>query len=454
MPDFLDFVFPFGESEKARDFHFSGFRAESQFSKNPSGEQALAVPSLGRSGRQFQMCFNLRSVEQTYYDMKRRPWSIRQTAIYHSFDVETGRTVWIFIKGNDVIRGRIQSAVNDIAKIENNDIASFDTLTAAFGSSLNVHTMLCEWARENWRWYINFLEGVFQDTTRSSLHASVDAESRPAYETFDAPSRSRTAPAPMKRQRTVSSVVRSPFNRFKRTFSMKVPSSSPGTESNPIQLQSVPTANTFGLSGEKEFSFNKLQSVQNLEEKATETILVLKTNMDVLGELRKCYMRFQESENWPDELRGQAKDRLIRFANRVSDAISGLGMEKSRLETLLSHISNRKMLVSMEEPNRFPRLTESKLTGILEHQNVKMNMEIAQKAQMSAEKAQVSADNMEIMTGQMQRIAEKTERETVSMRIVTYVTLFFLPGTFVSVSNYSSNTGADNLGTDSLTDGL
>lgn len=41
---------------------------------------------------------------------------------------------------------------------------------------------------------------------------------------------------------------------------------------------------------------------------------------------------------------------------------------------------------------------------------------------------------MENMTRQMHKIAVKTEKETVSMRIITLVTLFFLPGTFVSVS--------------------
>ena len=55
-----------------------------------------------------------------------------------------------------------------------------------------------------------------------------------------------------------------------------------------------------------------------------------------------------------------------------------------------------------------------------------------------AEKAQMSAEKMEALTEQMNDIAIKTERETVSMRIVTIVTLFFLPGTFVSVSNAES----------------
>jgi hypothetical protein len=33
----------------------------------------------------------------------------------------------------------------------------------------------------------------------------------------------------------------------------------------------------------------------------------------------------------------------------------------------------------------------------------------------------------------MEDIAKRTEKETISMRIITVVALFFLPGTFVSV---------------------
>lgn len=41
---------------------------------------------------------------------------------------------------------------------------------------------------------------------------------------------------------------------------------------------------------------------------------------------------------------------------------------------------------------------------------------------------------MEDMTSHMQDIADRTEKETVSMRIITLVTMFFLPATFISVS--------------------
>jgi len=51
-----------------------------------------------------------------------------------------------------------------------------------------------------------------------------------------------------------------------------------------------------------------------------------------------------------------------------------------------------------------------------------------------AEEAQASTKHMEAMTEEMNALTHKTKQETVSMRIITLVTLFFLPGTFISVS--------------------
>ena len=40
------------------------------------------------------------------------------------------------------------------------------------------------------------------------------------------------------------------------------------------------------------------------------------------------------------------------------------------------------------------------------------------------------------MTEDMNDIARKTKVETVSMKVITLVTLFFLPGTFISVGRF------------------
>ena len=50
-----------------------------------------------------------------------------------------------------------------------------------------------------------------------------------------------------------------------------------------------------------------------------------------------------------------------------------------------------------------------------------------------AEKSHDCAQKMEGMTLKMQGIAEKTLIDTASMKTITTVTLFFLPGTFISV---------------------
>jgi len=48
------------------------------------------------------------------------------------------------------------------------------------------------------------------------------------------------------------------------------------------------------------------------------------------------------------------------------------------------------------------------------------------------ERTQASADAMQTLTEDMQWIALKTQDDTVSMKVITLVTLFFLPGTFMS----------------------
>lgn len=58
------------------------------------------------------MCYSLKSVEKVDdedLDEAQKPWSARQIATYHSFDVDTGVALWIFVKGNDEIQDRIMS---------------------------------------------------------------------------------------------------------------------------------------------------------------------------------------------------------------------------------------------------------------------------------------------------------------------------------------------------------
>lgn len=54
-----------------------------------------------------------------------------------------------------------------------------------------------------------------------------------------------------------------------------------------------------------------------------------------------------------------------------------------------------------------------------------------------AKEAQNSTRNMEKMTQNMQTVANRTQQEAISMRVITLVTLFFLPATSIAVSSPS-----------------
>lgn len=78
--------------------------------------------------------------------------------------------------------------------------------------------------------------------------------------------------------------------------------------------------------------------------------------------------------------------------------------------------------------------------GILQFLNMEINKLFAVNALQSGQRVEemtkdmhMSTIEMESMTKSMKEVAEKTEKQTTSMHIVTLVTLFFLPGTFVAV---------------------
>ena len=91
-----------------------------------------------------------------------------------------------------------------------------------------------------------------------------------------------------------------------------------------------------------------------------------------------------------------------------------------RLETLLRLLEDRKTLVNhIMKVKKSAKLKKDQLHSILDYQNTQAN--------------RYSTKSMSTMTEDMNDIARKTKIETVSMKVITLVTLFFLPGTFISV---------------------
>ena len=157
MPAYLDFMLVFGAQSDAKDLRFSGFREQIRLKTPPI---AHSIPALGRSGRLYQLCYNLKGVQlkkQSNEDIKLDEWSIRQAAIYHQFDVEYGTTLWIVTKGGGDILDRYKELTGPNGRPEDR---TFGSLESCFRSSLSTHLLLSHWSTEEWRWYIRWLEEV------------------------------------------------------------------------------------------------------------------------------------------------------------------------------------------------------------------------------------------------------------------------------------------------------
>lgn len=159
MPDYLDFIFVFGEQEEATDLNFSSFREQVNIK---SSHTALGVEALGRSGRQYQICYNLKGVALKQHPTDNK-FSIRPAAFYHRFDVKNGNTLWIVTKGGVDLDNLFAEFTGPDARIEDK---SFETPVECFRSSLSAHLLFCHWSTDDWRGYIKWLESVVDAKVR------------------------------------------------------------------------------------------------------------------------------------------------------------------------------------------------------------------------------------------------------------------------------------------------
>ncbi|KAL8840888.1 MAG: hypothetical protein Q9170_001152 [Blastenia crenularia] len=395
MPEFVDFLLTFGYRRHAEDFYVSGFRQRTRLadlSTHDSGNREV--------NRQFELCYSLKSVEPSDTDV----WSIRNCAVYHTFDLGKVRTHWVFVKGNHLIKRRIESMTEDTGSLGTSRFGSMDQ---AFETSLKTHLVLCEWSTELWRWYINSLEEKFRITTERAFSAPINVtklEMRPNAHTQVAEKRSRFAL----------------FSRTKTGLVAKSPP--PRTYTNPETgvsqpLPPIDDEDEDGDDGQKEpmesddngpdkeirnFSFGKIRKSHWITAKANESILILRQNVLVLRQLKDYYVTITKRKAFPAKVIESCEDALDDFRLRLDGFENDMQTQILRLETLLNLVEDRNRL----------------LHGVLDYQNTRANKD--------------STQSMVRMTEDMNDIARKTKIETVSMKAITLVTLCFLPGTFIS----------------------
>ncbi|KAF2752496.1 hypothetical protein EJ05DRAFT_320674 [Pseudovirgaria hyperparasitica] len=162
MPAYLDFILAFGLKYEPDDLKFSAFMEQTTLSA-PRGP---VTTELGRSGRQFQLCYNLRTAIKKSEENglgNHQEWSIQPAAIHHQFDVIEGTTLWIVTKGGRDLYHRYKDF--SASSVRPGGLA-FTSPEECLRSSLSTHLMFCRWATEGWRWFLKWLEMTVEEETQ------------------------------------------------------------------------------------------------------------------------------------------------------------------------------------------------------------------------------------------------------------------------------------------------
>lgn len=432
MPSFLDFVLTFKNRTQQPVGH-ALFRSENYLDKD---SPAFSLPEIGRSGVSIQHAFNLLSVERSCDPNEKNQWPLRQVAIYHSFDVRNGRSVWISLKGNSLIAQRIWLATKKHRCLKATAITAPGS---SFKASLQVHMMIMEWCTENWAEYIDRLEEELSPSFAAPKVMPVEdaTSSKQMANTF---SRGSTFQSNMSRQNTFenqsqnqsqsSSPPVSPKQRttFRRSSSdiMSMFRRVSGSRSRPskifpdddIEAAAGTIAEEVGESDgmnlaelEKEISFQGFQRLSLLGDEMEQGILVLDQNKGVLKAIEEHYRSIIDSFAFKTYLKSDSCDAdVANFFRRIHSIDRDLDIHSSRLKALSRALENNKLMFS----------------AMLQYKSEKTS-------EFFAKSAMSSSDRMEEMTNKMHKIAVRTEQETVSMHVITIFTLIFLPGTFIAV---------------------
>jgi hypothetical protein len=314
MPSFLDFVFTFRNTE------------------NPLSTAMFRFEDRTETPSRLQHAFNIMAPE------KERPessnWFIRQTAVYHSFNVTQGKSLWIIVKGNRVIRDRITSsspsASNKTQKQQQ------------FEFALQTHLLILEWCTENWALYLDDLEERARKHAAAIKLAPVETLARkpplltPAPFRGPLPRRSSTGAGPQ--PIGIRGKIRSNLSRISSGFSGHYHQQQAGGGSELREMAKDPDEDEERL--DKLFTFDDLQRMRHATDEMERASLILGEDMRILSALKERYSRLAEGSI------ASSDASVIDFCRQLEVLEGDLQSHAARVHLLLRSMERNEDMVS------------------------------------------------------------------------------------------------------------
>ncbi|KAL0779033.1 hypothetical protein CaCOL14_003517 [Colletotrichum acutatum] len=420
---FLEPVHAFGRQKEPLDLCLAQFKGCDTLSCPAEGSPEL--PKLGRSGREIQLSYLLRSVESSESGNGVWDWQIRQVANYHSFDVETGRAFWFIIKADETFEDRIKK-ISPLLRIPAKTETQDGDVSLYLQASLATHLVYLSWCDENWRQFINETEAgirtIVTPATRAIVDDLIDKESS-FLSAYPKPLRDSRNPTMYSQSQSMSGTLATTIDSEKNKMSMlsRMTNGTSSTLSSWLKQEKskhadpelggqYPTCNTTDTSSQppqpdtwetlNQFRFKDIQTLHKHSDIIHRASLALELDIGVLGDICDFYSQIAATEF---REKAACEVSICRFIKEVKSIVR-------RLETRLHQM--RCLAISISQSIQlYERLIQQRTNHV------------------GNWFAEIAHEN----TKQMQVITDKTLKETTSMHVITIATLIFLPATFVAV---------------------
>jgi hypothetical protein len=122
------------------------------------------------------MDLSLLSVEQTNVLNELSPWPLRQTALYHSFAVVSGQTIFIVLKADTNILKRIAYETSKPPEMEP---SSFLITERSFTATLLIQLIVIESCAESWPGYMVYFEEKVRENSIEGKMAPASSATSP-----------------------------------------------------------------------------------------------------------------------------------------------------------------------------------------------------------------------------------------------------------------------------------
>lgn len=342
MPGVLDFVFSFGHKVEAVDVHFGGCRFDVPASRD---DRACIISELGRSGLDLKLCYTLKSIEPLDKSQS-WSWSLRPATIYHSLDLESGSSMWIFIKADKIMKNRVSSLMDQGTP------EFLQEPAARFIRSFEIHLIPAEWSIENWRRYLNYMMGKLKATADRIKTIDVDR----TFHKPDAlpPSRIPTLLSVDEQARKGSysplQHVAEMAAAIKKSYSWKAGNNMTSKSTDPVdpQIQKETQPNRQAvpeIEDEISFSFDDIQDIQFCEENANDAKRAIRQDINVIGTIKQRYLSLWQSDLFSKDLRKSCSYSFTKFQNRLDEVVEELQMHLDNMQMFLELLTERKRMV-------------------------------------------------------------------------------------------------------------